>query len=229
MADSVNNDVHQALKMGAEIPESMRPMLQSMANMGLLTDESGNKIEDLEGSGLSFTMTMSQGFKQMIDAVQKLSDTISRSLGLSVASASDQVGDLTAKLRGVPQKLPIEVVYRDKGFKPKGGSVTVSGGGEDLESYQGGTDGFRNFGRGTPVMLHGWEAVVPREASTAGGALPTLTAAPAAAATAAPAVTIVINAQGAFFETPGSLQRLADKVNEALTAKYGLTHRMRAA
>ena len=44
-----------------------------------------------------------------------------------------------------------------------------------------------------------------------------------------PAVNITINAQGSFFDTPGSLQQLADKVNQALTAKYGLTHRLRTA
>jgi len=42
-------------------------------------------------------------------------------------------------------------------------------------------------------------------------------------------VSITVNAQGAFFDTPGDLQRLADKVNDALTAKYGLTNRNRAA
>jgi hypothetical protein len=42
-------------------------------------------------------------------------------------------------------------------------------------------------------------------------------------------MTVVINAQGAFFDTPGDLQRLAEKVNDALTAKYGLTNRARAA
>ena len=42
-------------------------------------------------------------------------------------------------------------------------------------------------------------------------------------------MTIVVNAQGSFFDTPGDLQRLADKVNAALTAKHGLTNRARAA
>jgi hypothetical protein len=47
-------------------------------------------------------------------------------------------------------------------------------------------------------------------------------------AAAALAPSIVINAQGAFFDTPGDLQRLADRVNDALTAKYGLRNAMRA-
>ena len=47
-------------------------------------------------------------------------------------------------------------------------------------------------------------------------------------AAAAATTSIVINAQGAFFDTPGDLQRLADKVNDALTAKFGLRNAMRA-
>jgi hypothetical protein len=77
------------------------------------------------------------------------------------------------------------------------------------QGFAGGTHGqFLNFGAGTPVVLHGWEAVVPR-----GEAL---------------APSIVINAQGAFFDTPGDLQRLADRVNDALTAKFGLQNMLRA-
>jgi hypothetical protein len=40
---------------------------------------------------------------------------------------------------------------------------------------------------------------------------------------------IVINAQGAFFDTPESLQRLANKVSDALTAKFSLMGKLRAA
>ena len=36
------------------------------------------------------------------------------------------------------------------------------------KGFAGGTDGYENFGSGTPVMLHGWEKVTPRGAGNGG-------------------------------------------------------------
>jgi len=43
----------------------------------------------------------------------------------------------------------------------------------------------------------------------------------------APVVNVYAN--GAFFDTPDSLQRLATKVSDALTAKYSVMGKLRAA
>jgi len=208
MAESVNAYVHDAKAMGAEVPEAMRPMLQAMVDSGQLLDENGNAITNLEDSGISFAMTMSDGFKKLIDQVEKLTDAISRSLGLAI--------------KDIPQPKIVGKVSWDVDEVPK---ASASGGARPMESYQTGTDGFKNFGAGTPVMLHGWEAVVPRAES---GAFDTVTGGVAAPA-ASDGATIVINAQGAFFDTPESLQRLATKVSDALTAKYSVTGRLRTA
>lgn len=84
MSGSVNEYVQNALKMGTEIPEAMRPMLEAMIKNGQLLDVNGNKIEDLEKSGISFSMTMTEGFKSLISEVQKLTDIIARSLGVAI-------------------------------------------------------------------------------------------------------------------------------------------------
>jgi len=171
MADATNAYLHQALKVGAEVPEAMRPMLEQMVQAGQLYDANGNKIEHLEDAGISFSMTMSQGFKQLIAEVGKLTDAISRGLGLAVDTTS-------AKLRGMPKQLPVDIVYRDPGFeRVHEVEVRYSSPGAPVESYQEGTNGFRNFGAGTPVMLHGWEAVVPRDRASTEGPMPPLLAA----------------------------------------------------
>jgi hypothetical protein len=84
MAGGVNEYVRNAIKMGVEVPEAMRPMLEAMVQQGLLTDAAGTKITDLGASGVTFAMTMSEGFKSLITEVQNLADMIARSLGLSL-------------------------------------------------------------------------------------------------------------------------------------------------
>jgi hypothetical protein len=216
MSESISGYVNQASAMGTEVPAAMQPMLQKMVEMGQLTDASGNRIDSLEDAGISFAMTMSEGFSALIGEVSKLTDAIARGLGLAIDSTTD-------KIKAVPKTVDVSVNYHENRIQER--AAADSGAAADLESYQEGTEGiFRNFGRGTPVMLHGYEAVVPKAAPSTAG--PPLLG--SGGGSAAP-VQIVINAQGAFFDTPGDLNRLADKVNEALTQKFGLTNRMRAA
>ena len=203
MSEAVSLYVQQASAMGLEIPNAMKPMLQAFIDAGTLVDANGDAIASMEDAGISFAMTMSEGFTALIDEVKLLTDAISRGLGLAIAN--------------VPP-LNVPVTYQDPG--PVKGHAGAT---QPLQSYQGGTDGFKNFGAGTPVMLHGWEAVVPRGEANAtvssGGASPLAAAAP----------TVIVNAQGAFFDTPDSLQRLAEKVSTALTAKYSVMAKLRAA
>lgn len=91
MSDAINDYVHRALSMGQEVPIAMKPMLESMVEQGLLTDAAGTKITDLEGSGVSFAMTMSEGFKALIGVVEKLTDAISRGLGLAIQNIPEPV------------------------------------------------------------------------------------------------------------------------------------------
>jgi hypothetical protein len=210
MADEVNKYVKQATKMGGEVPAAMRPMLERMAEMGVLTDKSGKKVTDLEKSGIKFAMSMSDGFNALISEVQQLSNVLAKSLGVELERTADRV-------EAIPDEVNVQVKYDDPG-PPRHSGTSVPG-------YQGGTGGkFVDFGAGSLVMLHGREAVVPESTVRPAGLSPT-----AAVAGSSAGVTIIINANGSFFDTPGDLQRLAAKVNEALTAKYGQTNRLRAA
>lgn len=104
MGESINDFVHDALKTGQEIPAAMAPMLQRMVEMGQLTDENGNVITDLGQAGIHFSETMTQGFQKIVDAVQKLTDAITRGLGTAIANIPDpQVeGHVSWKVDDIP-------------------------------------------------------------------------------------------------------------------------------
>lgn len=84
MAKSANEYVNNAVRMGHEVPEAMRPMLEAMVQNGQLLDANGNKVDDLEKAGIKFSMSMSDGFRALISEVQKLTDVIAKSLGVSI-------------------------------------------------------------------------------------------------------------------------------------------------
>ena len=208
MGESVSEYVQSAMQMGFEVPEAMRPMLEAMAQAGTLTDANGDAITDLEKSGVSFALTMSDGFKRLIDVVEKLTDSISRSLGIAIKNVPDVQVKGTVKW-------------------DVGDPSTTSQKGSSLEEFAKGSDGFRNFGSGTPVMLHGWEAVVPKDDAASMATIAAPSMAGAGGGGVAPVVNVYAN--GAFFDTPDSLQRLATKVSDALTAKYSVMGKLRAA
>jgi hypothetical protein len=118
MGDSIQKFVNEAVKTGTEVDPAMRPMLQKMIDMGLLTDAAGKKIENLEDSGISFAMTMSEGFKTIVDSVKELTDTIRRGLGLAI-------DDTTKKIKAVPD-VHVRVRYDDPG--PPSGEDKHQGG-----------------------------------------------------------------------------------------------------
>lgn len=94
MGGSINEFVQQALKTGTEIPIAMAPMLQKMVEMGQLTDENGNVITNLEDAGVTFAMTMTEGFQSLIGEVKKLTDAIARGLGLSLDNVTKKINDI---------------------------------------------------------------------------------------------------------------------------------------
>lgn len=104
MGDSIQAFVNDALKTGTEIPSAMRPMLESMVSMGKLTDENGNVITDLEGSGIRFAETMTEGFTRIVDEVKKLTDAITRGLGLAITNIPQP--EVTGRVRWEVDPVP---------------------------------------------------------------------------------------------------------------------------
>jgi hypothetical protein len=72
MGSSIQEFVKAAARTGSEVPESMRPMLQRMLEMGLLTDENGNAFTSLEESGIQFAETLTDGLDRVVAAIDRI-------------------------------------------------------------------------------------------------------------------------------------------------------------
>jgi len=152
MGDSINAYLATALKVGAEIPSAMKPILQSMIDQGLLTDEAGNKITDLEASGIKFSETLTEGFDRVVEKLQEL---------------LDKIGGVSSGLKDIPREIDVGVNYREGPFPSPDRFLPGDVAADGLQGFAHGTGGqYLDFGAGTPVMLHGQERVMTRGESS---------------------------------------------------------------
>jgi hypothetical protein len=80
MGPALNDYVKTAMEAGVAIPESMRPALQKLLEMGQLTDAAGNKLTSLEG--ITFTEALTESMSRAVDQMVLLVEAIRRLAGM---------------------------------------------------------------------------------------------------------------------------------------------------
>jgi hypothetical protein len=70
MKDEVQGFLDTAYRIGGTIPESMRPLMQRMVDLGLLTDVTGDKMDDLDD--VQFAKTIGESVDDLVDALRDL-------------------------------------------------------------------------------------------------------------------------------------------------------------
>jgi len=120
MQASVNDFIQTGLKTKTEVDPALKPMLQSMIDLGLLTDAAGNKFGSLDEAGITFASTMSD----VVDAVKELTDVLRRGLGLAI-------DETVAKISDIPRSIDIGVNYNSGNAPepPRALQATASRGG----------------------------------------------------------------------------------------------------
>jgi hypothetical protein len=104
MSDEVQDVVTQAQRLGISLPENMRPILQAMVDAGLLTDQFGNRLTDLEG--LNFQASLTDKIEELIDAIKALIDETDR-FGDNAVEQFERARNAAEILgRAVPRILP---------------------------------------------------------------------------------------------------------------------------
>jgi hypothetical protein len=90
MADSTWNYLQMAKKTGQEVPEAMKPVIQSMLEQGVFTDENGDKITEMKDLGITFSQTMTQGFDKVVTKLQELLEKMGK-VPAALAAASGPI------------------------------------------------------------------------------------------------------------------------------------------
>ncbi len=90
MADEMQNLVIESGKFGHALPEAMRPILQKMIDMGLLTDDAGEKLTDL--TTLHFEKPLTDAIDGLIGKMDQLIDKISSGLGGAIRNIPSDLG-----------------------------------------------------------------------------------------------------------------------------------------
>ncbi len=138
MAPAYNTAVQAALAAGVAIPENMRPALEKMVEMGLLTDASGNKMTSLDGV-------------QFGDLSDNLKSLVS------------EIGKLVEALKGIPninRTITFSTVIQEA-QNAVNTALAHHGGGKGFAKGTPNLD-FMNFGSVSPELLHNNEAIVPQ-------------------------------------------------------------------
>jgi DNA-directed RNA polymerase specialized sigma24 family protein len=113
--------VQQSIKFGTEIPENMRPWIQSLIDSGELVDENGEKITDI--GKLKFGETLQTSLQKLTDEIMRLIEELQKVPGAVGA---------------IPRSVDVEVNYRpgrrpetsdgsDAEVAASGGFVTFGG------------------------------------------------------------------------------------------------------
>jgi hypothetical protein len=138
MQEEISALVQESLKFGTEIPANMKPWIDELARVGLLVDENGHAIADL--SNLKVGEVMKTEFEKVTEALWELIRTLQ--------------GPLNGAIAGIPRDVDIDVNMRGTYTPPDRDPGYASGTIGRLGTW------WKNFGAGTPTVLHGTEAVV---------------------------------------------------------------------
>jgi DNA-binding MarR family transcriptional regulator len=156
MKDEINKIVQDSLKFGTVIPANMKPWIEELIRTGQLTDANGQKITDI--SQIKFGDDVKSEYVKINDSIK----TVLTAMQTLIDQISGLVAAIDAATR--PRTLVVTAEYHDPGPPPGFGDPTDGG---NEPGFATGTIGrgswFRNFGTGTPTMLHGTEAVVRQD------------------------------------------------------------------
>lgn len=122
MKERLQAAVVEALKFGYAMPEGLKKVIQRLVEMGELTDENGQKLENIER--LTWTKTLEQSLEELIEEFKKLVEV----LGRAIPRAAE---DAARSIRSLP-RLPGGTGGGGGGAGPRDGEVFGFGSGVSI-------------------------------------------------------------------------------------------------
>ena len=142
MGPAISAAVEQYERAGVEIPKSMKPIIDELWKQGKLVHENGKAFTQAEYEALKYGTTLTEAMMMAVEAIL----------------------DLVAALSGIPRNTTTTVTTQHKNtYENVNDDGTPDRDGDPTNSFARGSDGFRNFGAGQLVTLHGVERVQTRE------------------------------------------------------------------
>lgn len=138
MKDEIGVLVSESQRIGTEIPEQFKPLIEELIRTGQLFDSTGEQITDI--GQLKFGAPLLSEVDKIIAKIDELIEALT--------------GHLIPAIGAIPGSVRINVGYDYEAYQPP-----EEGGFTGEHSYARG--GVGDFGSGTLAMLHGREAIVP--------------------------------------------------------------------
>lgn len=104
MGGELQELVNHARKTGASLPAALRPILTHMVEAGKLTDDAGNKLDDL--GSLTFAETLNEQIGGLVDTMKDLITTIKDGIGGALDSIGNKVVSPVVKVRYEVEDFP---------------------------------------------------------------------------------------------------------------------------
>lgn len=159
MSDELSALYLDAKKNGVALPESLKPYMEKLVEMGELVDENGDKVGDL--NAVAFKEIEDEALVQVVDILKEIKDLLAKDLPAAARTGAEGVRN---EFADKPVRIPVEYDYGGGPSRPHVEPAPEIG-------LWGGTHGqYVDWGpEGTAVTLHGRERVMTEEEIGGGG------------------------------------------------------------